>query len=274
MEVTNSQGSLLTLQLGDISDGINILDIAGLDPVKATLVSANFANHDGAVYQSSNRGSRNITLKLGLDPDPSVTSVLSLRRYVYSFFRPKDEITLKFYVDDTDDSVEDGYEIVGRVEYCNSPMFGPEPVVDISVLCFDPDFQDPVPVNVAGLTTADLAATVIAYPGTVPTGIVFKLNVNRSVASFTLSYTDPSGSIWTMDFAYAMVAGDVITISTIPGDKYATLVRAGVTSSVLYGVSPQSVWPELAPGNNSVKVSASGAGIPASVSYIKRYGEL
>jgi len=37
-----SSGSL-TLQLGDISGGINLVDVSGLDPVKATLTSSNFA---------------------------------------------------------------------------------------------------------------------------------------------------------------------------------------------------------------------------------------
>lgn len=274
MEARNSQGSLLTLQLGDTSSGINIQSVAGLDPVKATLVSSNFANQDGALYESSRRGTRNITMTLELDPDPTVSTVLALRRYVYSFFRPKDQIELKFYVDDTDDSVEDGYQIAGVVESCESPMFVQDPLVNISVLCFDPDFQDPIPVTVSGLTTADVSATTIAYPGTVDAGVVFTLNVNRSVSAFTIYYTDPSANTWTMDVAYAFVAGDVVTISTVPGDKYATLLRAGVTSSILYAISPQSVWFKFAPGSNGVRVNATGAGIPASLSYVKRYGEL
>lgn len=276
MEVTTSDGRQLTLQLADDSSGITIRDdVSGLDPVKAVFSSSAFANQDGEQYQSARRDTRNITMTLGLDPDPTVTNVNSLRRYVYSFFRPKSQVFLKFYVDDTDDTSEDGYVITGYVESCESPMFTQDPAVDISIMNFDPDFQDPIPVVVTGMTTADVAATAIAYQGTVSSGFVFTVNVNATVAGFTMYYTDPSNSTWTMDVAYPFVAGDVVTISTIPGNKYLTLLRAGVTSSPLYAASPQSIWPQLAPGNNGFRVYAvGGVSMPVSLTYSKRYGEL
>ena len=275
LEATNSQGSLLTLQLGDISSGINIQDITGLDPVKATITSSSFANQDGAVYQSSRRDTRNIVITLELDPDPTVTNVLALRRYVYSQFVPKDYISLKFYVDDTDDASEDGYLIYGYVESCGAPMFVQDNIVTISVINVDPDFIDPVAKSITGITTADVTATDIPYAGTVPAGFVATISVNASESSLTMYYTDPGGNTWTMDFAYALLAGDVLTISTVPGNKYATLVRAGVTSSVLYGVSPQSVWPQFAPGDNKLQFhAADGASMPVSVAYTTKFGAL
>jgi hypothetical protein len=274
MEVTTSQGALLTLQLGDESTGIDILDITGLDPVKATIVSSSFANQDGAIYQSSRRDTRNIVMKLGLDPDPAVTDVLTLRRYVYSFFRPKSQVTLKFYVDDADDTVEDGYQISGVVESCESEMFTQTPEVDISIINFDPDFIDPNPVTVTGMTTADTDATYFPYAGTVETGITLTLNINQSLTEFSLYYVDGSQATWTMDVAYPFVAGDLVTISTVPGSKFAQLTRAGVTTSILYAVSPQSVWAQLAPGDNWFRLFASGTSNPGSIAYSKRFGEL
>lgn len=275
MEATNSQGSLLTLQLGDTSSGINIQDITGLDPVKATIVSTSFANQDGAVYQSSRRDTRNIVLTLELCPDPMVTNVLGLRRSIYDIFTPKDNISLKFYVDDTDDATEDGYFITGYVESCESPMMVQDPIVTISVINPDPDFVDPVVKTITGITTADVSATDMGYLGTVPSGFVATISPNASCSELTMYYTDPTGTIWTMDFAYALLAGDVLTISTVPGSKYATLVRAGVTSSVLYAVSPQSIWPQLAKGSNSLQFVAVGGGsFPVSVTYTARFGAL
>lgn len=275
VEATNSQGSLLTLQLGDVSGGINVENITGLDPVKATLVSSSFANQDGAVYQSSRRDTRNIVLTLGLDPDPTLNTVLSLRRYVYSFFRPKDQITLKFYVDDTDDSIEDGYLIAGVVESCLSEMFAQEPVINISVMCFDPDFQDPIPVNVTELQSTDIVSTEVDYGGTTPTGLVFTVNVNQTLSEFSIYFVDPSNNTWSMDVSASFVTGDTVTISTVPGNKYATLLRAGVTSSILYAVSLQSTWYQFAPGTNRIRLhAASSTAMPGSFSYVKRYGEL
>jgi hypothetical protein len=71
-----------------------------------------------------------------------------------------------------------------------------------------------------------------------------------------------------------LVAGDVLSINTVTGSKGATLTRAGVESSVLYGISPQSSWLELMPGVNTIRVYATGAAIPLSIEYINRYGGL
>lgn len=274
VEVRNSQGSLLTLQLGDTSNGILVQEFTGLDPVKATLVSSSFANQDGAIYQASQRDTRNITLKLGIDPDPSVSTVRALRNQVFSFFRPKSEVTMTFFVDDASDSAVGGYQIVGRVESCASAMFVQEPEVDISIICFDPDFIDPIPVTLTGMWTTDTQPRYVTYPGTSETGITLSLNINRTLSQFTLYYTDPNNVIWSMDVVVPLVVGDVVTVSTVSGSKGATLVRNGITSSILYAISPQSVWPQLSPGVCKLRVSATGAGIPVTISYTKRYGGL
>jgi hypothetical protein len=278
VEATNSQGSLLTLQLGDTSSGINIQNITGLDPVKATIVSSSFANQDGAVYQSSRRDTRNIVITLELDPDPNITDVLSVRRYVYSQFVPKDYISLKFYVDDTDDTSEDGYLIYGYVESCSSPMFVQDNIVTISVINTDPDFIDPVPKVTSGMTSADTTATHFPNSGTVSSGYVMTMNFNAAVSEFTIYYTDANLVNWSMDITYAFEVGDSLEISTMPGNKYATLTRAGVGSSILYAVSPQSVWSQLAPGDNWLRIYLSGdtspGDITGSVTYTSRFGAL
>lgn len=276
---TTSQGNGLTLQLGDVSSGLTVMDISGLDPVKATLVSSSFANQDGGVYQSSRRDSRNITMKLGLDPDPALASVLALRRFVYSIFRPKSEVTLKFFVDDTDDAIEDGYQIVGRVESCLSPMFAQQPQVDISIMCFDPDFVDPVQVVTTGITSVDASPTYFLYDGTVETGFAATISVHAAISEFSLIYKDGLNQLWNMDFAIPLLAGDFVRVVTTPGSKEATLIRAGVYSSILYAVSPQSTWAEFAPGDNHLQLYVSGdvvtgGSLSATVAYNKRFGEL
>ena len=53
--VVNSRGLQLNLPLSDISGGIVVRNIDGLDPTKATLVSSGFANQNGEQYHSSRR---------------------------------------------------------------------------------------------------------------------------------------------------------------------------------------------------------------------------
>lgn len=268
-----SVGSL-TVQLGDVSNGINIIDIDGLDPVKATLTSSSFAGQDGAIYQSSRRDTRNITMQLGIEPDPASQTVRSIKRSIYDIFRIETQILMKFYVDDDDAPVSDGYQIKGVVESCLSPMFVQDPEVDISVICFDPDFYDPEIVTVTGMMTDDVDPTDFEYEGSTETGLTFIVDVNRSVDEIQVYYIDGNSNTWTMDIAATFLTGDEITIVTTPGSKSATLLRAGVTTSITYAISPQSTWPRLAPGSNSLRFAASGDGIPVTVSYMKLFGEV
>lgn len=264
-----SQGGILGLSLMDPELGYDVQDIQGLDPVKATLVSSSFAQQDGAQYQSSRRETRNILLRLGFNPDYAIDDVRALRTRLYPFFMPKTPVSLRFFMDD-DLTVD----IPGVVESFESAMFSQEPVVDISVMCFDPDFIEPDPVVVAGSTTAGSTVSTLNYTGTVEAGIQFQLNVNRTLTEFTIYHQAPDGSLRSMDFQGSLVSGDVVVINTVSGNKYAELTRSGTTSSILYGISPQSNWLELDTGANGIRVYAEGAAIPYTITYTRRYGGL
>jgi len=269
IEVRTSQGGLLGLPLDDISNGIVVEEVDGLDPVKATLVSSGFANLDGEQYQSSRRDSRNITLKLGLEPDYSVESVRDVRKRLYDYFMPKTEVSLRFYM--SDGLVVD---INGRVESFETPHFTPEPTADISVICFDPDFYDPIPKQMSWNTVATDTETLLSYDGSVETGIQFVLNPNRALSDFSIYHRPPDGTLRILEFISPLSAGDVLTISTVPGAKGATLTHSGQDGSVLYGISPQSNWIELIPGDNYIRVYSDGAAIPYTITYTDKYGGL
>lgn len=270
IEARSRQGDLLSLPLDDDSSGFRVAKVEGLDPVKATLVSSAFANDDGEMYQSSRRETRNIKFNIELDPDPETDTVRSLRKKLYRFFMPESEVRLTFVLEEGLD-----VDIVGRVESCETDHFSQEPAVDISIICFEPDFYDPTPVVVTGTTTAGDTPMTITYDGTTETGIQLVLNVDRALPEFTVYHIPPNDSVRTLEFDnFPLQAGDVLTISTVSGSKGATLVRAGVTSSVLYGISPQSNWIELMPGDNGIRVYAEGAAVPLSIEYINKYGGL
>jgi hypothetical protein len=112
------------------------------------------------------------------------------------------------------------------------------------------------------------------YDGEVETGFVFTLNVNRTLSEVTIYNTTPNEGIRSLDFSGSLVAGDVLVINTITGSKGATLTHLGASSSVLYGVSPQSSWLDLKPGSNQLRVYAVGAAIPFTIAYTTKYGGL
>jgi len=272
VEVRTDRGLLSTLSLMEVIDGVFVEDIDGLDPVKATLISSSFAQIDGEQYQSARREKRNLIFKLALKPDYSVEAVQAIRQRLYRFFMPKARLRMKFFVA----GLPEPLDIVGRVESFDAPRFTQEPTATLSILCFDPDFVLPTPVVISGNTVSTTAETTHNYEGTVETGYLFTLNVNRNLSEFTIYHRPPDDSLLQLEFAAptSLIAGDVLRISTITGNKYATLTRAGVNSSILFGISPQSNWVNMYEGPNKFRVYAEGAAVPFTIEYTTKIGAI
>ena len=270
VDITTASGSLLSIPLVGVESGLIVQEIQGLDPVKATLVSSSFANQDGEQFYSSRREARNIKLTLGLEPDYVTDQVQDLRRRLYSFLMPKSKITLTFYMNGTEN-----YQIEGVVETFETPLFSREPAVEVSIMCYDPDFKDPDFVIVSGVSTNGFTETPINYIGSVETGMRFVLDINQTLDQVDIYHRLPDGSVRVLTFVYPMLSSDAIVIDTRPGLKEATLTRGGSDSSVLYGISPQSVWLQLEPGENQIRVHVDSAtAVPWELSYNTRYGGL
>lgn len=269
IEVRTLQGTLLSLPLDDSLTGPSVEDIGGLGPVKATIVSSGFATMDGTEYQSAHREERNITMKLGLNPDYFLGSVHEARSSIYDFFMPKSLVYLRFY-----DSTGLTVDIQGRVETCEPSIFSDDPAIDISVICFNPDFVDVNTVELSGSTVTDTTDTIVDYKGTVETGFLFTLNADRALSGFTIYNRPPDNALRTLNFEADLAAGDVLEISTLAGAKSIMVTRSGVRSSLLYGMPAQSDWIELFRGSNALRVHAEGNPVPYTITYTPRYGGL
>lgn len=268
VEIRNSQGDTLVLPLGDYSNGFLVKPIDGLDPVDATDSSSSFAGVDGEYHQTSRREARYINMKLGLKQG-AAGSVSALRAKLMKFLMPKAKVRLRFFRDD-----EPMVEIYGVVTKNNCPLFVKEPEAAIVVKCHQPDFVVPDIYTTSGNTTSGTDEIVVDYDGSVETGFVTRLAINRSISQFTIYHRASEDTISQLVFAEPLIAGDVLTISTVAGDKRATLTRAGSESSLLYGISPQSPWLELQPGPNYIRVYATGAAIPYTITYNSKVGGL
>lgn len=270
------QGTL-TFPMRDSSAGYLVKDISGLDPVDAVLSSTTMAQIDGAQFQNARRGPRNIVMKLGMQEVPSLgVDVDALRGNLYRFLSPKTSVVLTFYKNE----VAVAY-IRGIVETCQAPLFAKEPEANVSIMCYDPDFYNPVRTDFTGNTVLDATLTTINYSGTTESGITFFLNVNRSLAGFTIYNTHPDNTFQKFDVQSGgifdpFVAGDVVTVSSsVKGGKYIYLTRAGAVSALMYYVDRTSDWPSFQPGANKFRVVvASGAPVPWTMNYFESYGGL
>lgn len=269
VEITNRRGNVLTLAITDDDNPYQVNSIEGLEPVQATLTSSSYAGNDGEVFQSAKRGARNIKIKLDLDPDFVEHTFTSLRQGLYPFFIPKSQIKLRFYSD-----TGLYLDINGVVEDFSSPLFEQDPKVDISIMCYQPDFMDPRIIQIDGVTVDDGENMEIDYPGSVETGTVVTLNLNRPLSEFTIYNIDEGGNILQLNFAGTLLEDDILVVSSLKGSKGITLTRAGISSSYLYGRSSQSNWINLDEGLNNFRIYAPGDPVPYVLEYIVMYGGL
>lgn len=245
-ELGNYQLKLPVAEL-DLTVPFLVKDVQGLGPTEATVSTSTYAGLDGGILQATKTGMRNIVMKIGYRPDyQSNQTVQSLRRDLYSYFAPKSEVRLRFYSDDYTD-----VRIVGVVESHEPVIFSKEPEVSISILCPDPYFKALNATEIDGYINTPVYPSFV---GNAEAGFKLELFVSRSISSVRLEcapnedivYTDP------------LIKDDVLTISTIRGDKYARLLRGGVTTTVLDAIQgPMSM--KFSPITENFYVRAAGA---------------
>jgi hypothetical protein len=270
VDIVNPAGSTLALSLTDSSGGYSVRDIGGLGPVKAAVTSTSYAVIDGAKPQSTRRDIRNITAKIGIEPNYSTNTMRGLRNDLYKYLMPKMSIGLKFYFDGTLYALTNG-----TVESLDPTLFSQDQELALSVICFDPDFYAPAATTVTGATVTDSTTTSIDYPGNSDAGVVFTLNVNATMSDgFALYNTRPDTTIQVFSTTASLLADDVVTISSVPGNKYIQLNRSGTISSLLYSVDSGSTWPSLEQGANLFRAYSSVGDVPFSMDFTPKYGAL
>jgi hypothetical protein len=269
VNVINAVGDSLVLSVLDNSNGYTIREITGLDPVNATLTTSSMAQMDGAQFQNARRDTRNIVIKLGLDPDYTEQTVASLRSNLYNYLMPKENITLQFEIDG--DYV---YTCTGQVETFENAMFSADPEVDISIVCYDPDFYY-ISAEEVGVETVDgTVQTAIEYAGTSDTGFIFTMTLTEDLPDgFALYNTPPANEYQGMVIEAALLTDDIITVNTIKGQKAITLNRDGNESSLLYALQIGYIWLFLHKGTNYFRAYADSEDpIDGTVTYTARYG--
>lgn len=274
IDFITDRGEELSLVVGDVSSGVILTEVAGLDPVKATLVSTNFAMRDGTKHQAARRESRDLIVRMSLDSRFSGVPVSQMRQELYKMFMSKTPLDMIFVQDD-----HARVQIKGIVEDVAAERFTKTPTFAMSIHCNDPDFIS----TAFKLGTGEgYATTMVTHPveynGTVDSGIEFEIDINGTgtATGFILQQVTPSGQTRRLIFDAPIANSDTLFINTHPGQKSATRRRAGNNLSILYGIDPQSQWPILEPGINQIGVQVTGGTYQSYYQYLyyERYGAL
>jgi hypothetical protein len=254
------------------TDFVQIRNIDGLDPVKASVSTSPLGSVDGAAFTGSNVPSRNIVLTIHPNPDWHVWTYESLRRLLYSYFMPKSSVRLVFTSDDIAP-----VEIWGIVEGVEANPFSKDPELIVSIICPDPYFTavDPEVITGQSVRPGGTIAT-IAYDGNVETGLYAKVTYVSGAAptEIGIQVGDPATS-------YFSVIADVeatkyFEMSSIPRLKYVQNVDmdTGVIVNLLSLVEEGSNWPILQPGENDFSVITDAGVQDWELRYYERFGGL
>lgn len=247
-------------------------NIDGLEAVKATITTSQFASGDGEGFGGSSIGKRNLVFTIGLNPDWNEFTMTALRRKLDAYFMPQMNVTIFFEGDEQAPVVISGY-----VESNEPNIFTKDPEHQVSIICPEPDFVAVDPIVFTTSANNDLP-DVIDYNGTIETGYNLEVSYVDGVGVGRL-FVKQGNPVVTI-FEVGSEVNEVWTfiMSSVKRKKFAQSVNLTDESIVnaLGGITDTSIWPKLYPGNNNFKVDTDEAdnNLLVKLTYYARYGSL
>lgn len=254
------------------TDPVQIRNIEGLGPVPAAINTQPFGSIDGEAFGGANVGKRNIVLTLGLNPDWAVQTIAELRRILYSYFMPKNQVRLVF----TSTHMVD-VDILGYVETVEPNIFSKDPQLDVSIICPTPYFKSVVYSAVTGTTLAfgDNTATEIEYFGDLPTGFVLDTTYISAGATLNgeLRILNQTTNVLIVSTC-GVDSGKYTSVSTVQGQKFVRQIAlpGGAITNLLGKMS--GVWVYLDKGINEFIVQTANPGQSWSLQFYSLFGGL
>ena len=253
-----------------------IKEFQGFNPPKATISTNETAFMDGVKYNSSKLQARTINIAFVINRDPEQS-----RKEAFLVIQPKKYIKV-YFKSDTLDTFTEGY-----VESLDVSYFAKKQTLTVSILCpypylksreevsnemssVTPMFHFPFPTSdalVFGVIDT-LASYDIDNNGNAETGLTFELYARGAVSDpKIIDYV--TGEYIELDFD--MQAGDVITITTDPGNKKIILLRDGVKTNIFNSLTAQSTWLTLPIGGSTYVYTTGSGNLTNLVVTIKHY---
>lgn len=248
------------IQLTD-SALFDVINVTGLNPVKADLIFTDLAGRDGARYNSGRRPKRNIVLTLVYK-----APIEDNRNLIYKYF-PTNTFVRLYFKTESKDVYIDGYTEANEVG-----LFTKQEQSHISIICPSPYFRDTEQIDVDFAKTISLfefpfaiaeegiefsrierASSIVINAGEISTGAIFTLTALTSQILNPTIYNHTTNEYFGL--LVDLEQGDVIEINTYAGEKSATLRRDGVITSIVSARSEGSKWLQLAAGENEISFS-------------------
>ena len=269
--VTNHLGESETMELArPEQSGFAVLSVEGLGPVKADISLTEMAAMDGSMYNSARAEPRNIVFRLRFLPKPDIETT---RQKSYRYFPLKRRVEILILSDNRT------VETYGYVESNEPDIFRSEEETIISVRCpeaylygetdqvtifssqtalFEFPFSNESlvsPLLEMSSISFETEKTVI-YNGDAQIGLLIHIHANGSANdivitnSVTLETLTIDSAALIASVGADITAGDDFYISTVKGNKYATLIRGSTEYNILNCLGDNPTWFELDRGDN------------------------
>ena len=251
LEAINAAGNILTLSS---NEKYTIKSIDGLLPNSASIYSSDIAGGDGALYNSSHVETRNIVL--AIHPEFPVGEN---RINLYRFFQLGKPVDLHFKNDSRD------VKISGYVENFDGSLFDLKQLVQISILCPQPFFEDaeyivqqvseilnlfefPFSIDSVGIPFSEINSErelTIYNTGEVSTGVIITLHATGPVTNPVI-YDVTNGGQFGINVE--MDNGDEIIINTNRGNKSVFMTSDNERTNIINNMSKGSNFFTVEPG--------------------------
>lgn len=260
---------ILTLKNPEQS-GFYVINVDGLGPCKADINMTEMATNDGAEFNSARVNSRNIVLSLIFSEIPSVEYY---RQLTYKYFPLKKKLKI---IVETDNRLCEAY---GYVESNEPTIFSQREGTQISIICPDSNlYSSQIKTTVlSGVESAfefpfsneSLTEKLIEfsrliktnqenvkYDGDIDVGVVINIDAVGTAKNINIYNVTARQSMKILDDKMVSVMGgsikanDRITISTVKGNKYITLLRDGAETNILNCLDKKPNWFTISKGDN------------------------
>lgn len=218
----------------------------GLGPVEVDVYIANTLAQGGQ-YQGRRPQSREIVLRVGLNPDyGSGQNASDLRNELYGLLSPN--VTDNILVQLMSNALTVDMQTEGYVKRIEIVPFSKDPEVQIVIACPEPYFEAPVTSNWVPSVKNNF---IVPNLGTAPTGFILEATFTSARAGWTLRHGDPADGPPYLYTSYTFATGDTILYWTQPGERYLYVRKAnGTEINIIDTMSDASSWLMLHGGDN------------------------
>lgn len=254
------------------TDLVQIRNIDGLEPVKASVNTSLFGSVDGAAFTGASVSSRNIVLTIHSNPDWHTWKYEDLRKLIYAYFMSKRPVRLVFYSDE-----DPPVEISGIVESVDNNIFSKDQEFNVSVVCPDPYFISLDPKVITGQSTSSGGTPrTIVYNGSVETGFRVKVSSSSGPAPTIIGIQVGSPAISYFNVAATVGSTLYFDMSSVAMQKYVQNVSigSGVITNLLSKMQEGSQWPLFQPGENDFSVITDQGLQDWELTFYERFGGL